>query len=387
MITKKLCFRCSDFNYLSEYDHHVYSIYTPDCPDLNSICNKLKTFINTLIICCFFVPSAGAQNSKHQDDHDTSYYSTYRSMLTGRGYLSRKYNVLSFNPPEAVPSFQYRATTSLNAGIGATYHAFTLNIGVGISKFNPDDEKGHTKYLDLQGHFYARKWNIDLLGEFYHGLYLTPEGLAAPTGEKYYLRPDMGLSLIGFAFYRALNEKKFSYQAGLLQNEWQKKSAGSILIGGEIYYGAIYGDSTLMPTVIDQKASALAIDRFHFFSFGPGVGYAYTLVIRKHFFILGSATINLAFRYSSEISSLNEEHGSHLGFRPNYILHAGAGYNSDTWDLSVLWVDTELFMKGETSGYNYTSGVGNYRLIYARRFHLNSKTKKMLEPIPEIIGQ
>ena len=83
-----------------------------------------------------------------------------------------------------------------------TYHAFTLNIGVGISKFNPDEEKGHTKYLDLQGHFYARKWNIDLLGEFYHGLYLTPEGLAAPTGEKYYLRPDMGLSLrIGICFF------------------------------------------------------------------------------------------------------------------------------------------------------------------------------------------
>jgi hypothetical protein len=308
-------------------------------------------------------------------------------MLTGRAYLSRKYNVLSFNPPTPTQSFQYRATTSLNLGIGATYHAFTLNIGVGISKFNPYNEKGDTKYLDLQGYFYARKWNIDILGEFYRGLYLTPQGLAAPPGEIYYLRPDMGLSLFGFAGYRALNEKKFSYQAGLLQNEWQKKSAGSILIGGEIYYGAIYGDSTLMPTIIDPKASALAIDRFHFFSFGPGVGYAYTFVINEHFFILGSATINLAFRYSTEISSLYAEHGSHLGFRPNYILHAGAGYNSDKWDLSVLWVDTELFMKGQNSNYSYTAGVGNYRLIYARRFSLDRKTKKLLEPIPEIIGQ
>ena len=347
----------------------------------------MKKFILTLANICILSPFVGAQTSKYQDDHDTSYYSVYRSMLTGRGYLSRKYNVLSFNPPEPVQSFQYRATTSLNAGIGATYHAFTLNIGVGISKFNPDDEKGHTKYLDLQGHFYARKWNIDILGEFYHGLYLTPEGLAAPTGEKYYLRPDMGLSLIGFAFYRALNEKKFSYQAGLLQNEWQKKSAGSILVGGEIYYGAIYGDSTLIPTVIDPKVSAMSIDRFHFFSFGPGVGYAYTLVFSEHFFILGSATINLAFRYSTEISSLYQSHGSYLGFRPNYILHAGAGYNGDKWDLSVLWVDTELFMKGQTSDYSYTTGVGNYRLIYARRFNLDRKTKKLLEPIPEIIGQ
>jgi hypothetical protein len=341
----------------------------------------------TFLTHCLFIFSVAGQKTKFKDDHDSSYYSTYRSMLTARAFLSRKYNVLSFNPPAPAQSFQYRATTSLNLGVGATYHAFTVNIGVGISKFNPDNEKGHTKYLDLQGHFYARKWNVDLLGEFYKGLYLTPEGLAAPTGDKFYLRPDMGLSLIGFAFYRALNEKKFSYQAGLLQNEWQKKSAGSIMVGGEIYYGAIHGDSTLMPTEIDPKASALAIDKFHFFSFGPGIGYAYTLVIKEHFFILASATINLAFRYSNEISTTYERNDSHLGFRPNYILHAGAGYNSDKWDLSLLWVDTELFMKGQATNYSYTVGVGNYRLIYARRFNLDRKTKKLLEPIPSIMGQ
>ena len=347
----------------------------------------MKKIILLFLLWYFSLSVARAQKEKFPDDHDSSYYSTYRSMLTARAYLSRKYNVLSFNPPAPAQSFQYRATTSLNLGIGATYHAVTVNIGFGISKFNPDNEKGNTKYLDLQGHFYARKWNVDLLGEFYKGYFLTPDGLAAPTGDKFYLRPDMGLSLMGFAFYRALNDKRFSYQAGLLQNEWQKKPAGSLLIGGEIYYGAIYGDSTLIPTAIDPKASALAIDKFHFFSFGPGVGYAYTLVIKEHFFILGSATINLAFRYSNEISTQNDRQGNHFGFRPNYMLHAGAGYNGDKWDLSVLWVDTELFTKGKTTDYSYTVGAGNYRLVYARRFNLGQKTKKLLEPIPEIIGQ
>jgi Domain of unknown function (DUF4421) len=324
---------------------------------------------------------------QYQDDHDTSYYKTYRSMLTARGFLSRKYNVMSFNPPEPVTPFQYRATTSLNIGIGATYHAFTLNIGIGVSKFNPNKEKGDTKYLDLQGHFYARKWNIDLLGEFYKGYYLTPQGLAAPFGNEYYIRPDVGLSLIGFGFYRALNDQKFSYQAGLLQNEWQRKSAGSILVGGEIYYGAIYGDSTLTPASIDPKTAALGINKYHFFSFGPGIGYAYTLVFKEHFFILASATIDLAFRYSTEISSGLNTKAELFGFRPNYDLHAGAGYNGNKWSLSVLWVDTELFMRGESSGYHYTVAVGNYRLIYARRFNLSRKTKEILKPIPAIIGQ
>jgi hypothetical protein len=87
---------------------------------------KDKSFL--FVIICFFGFSTGlAQQSSA--DHDTSYYVTYRTMLTARAYLSRKYNVLSFDPPPPAESFQYRATTSLNLGIGATYHAFTLNIG------------------------------------------------------------------------------------------------------------------------------------------------------------------------------------------------------------------------------------------------------------------
>lgn len=344
--------------------------------------------IFSLCLMIFFLSfSAGRAQKGDLEDHDTSYYSTYRSMLTARGYLSRKYNVLSFNPPSPVEAFQYRATTSLNLGIGATYHAVTLNIGFGLTHFNPDAEKGNTHYLDLQGHFYARKWSVDLLGEFYKGYYLTPEGLAAPPGNSYYLRPDIGLSLIGFAFYRALNQQKFSYQAGLLQNEWQKKSAGSFLYGGEIYYMSINGDSSLVPAQIDPVVGRLDINKVHFLSFGPGFGYAYTFVMDEHFFILGSVTINLAFRYSTEISKTPDQQASYFGFRPNGILHAGAGYNGSQWSLSLQWVNTELFMRGVNTAYQYTIGVGNYRLIYAKRFNLDRKTKKILSPIPDILGQ
>ena len=343
-----------------------------------------KHFCLAVLPCLIFAISYG---QKRPDDHDSSYYKTYRGDLTARAFLSRKYTVLVFNPESPLQSFKYRANTSLNLGIGATYHAFTLNIGVGLAKFNPNEEKGKTKYLDLQGHFYTRKWNVDFLGEFYKGYYLTPQGLAAPQGEPYYIRPDMGLSMVGVAIYRSLNEKHFSYQAGLLQNEWQKKSAGSVLVGAEVYYGAIHGDSTLTPTILDPVFSAREINKFHFFSFGPGVGYGYTLVVKEHFFALASATVNLAFRYSEEISSDRDQQSNHFAFRPNYIIHAGLGYNSDKWCLSLLWVDSEILNKGSSTDYHYGITAGNYRLIYARRFSLDRKTKKLLEPIPQIIGE
>ena len=132
--------------------------------------------------------------------------------------------------------------------------------------------------------------------------------------------------MVGVAVYRSLNEKHFFLSGRITaKNEWQKKSAGSVLVGAEIYYGAIHGDSTLTPTVLDPLFSAREINKFHFFSFGPGVGYGYTLVVHEHFFVLASATINLAFRYSEEISSTLDQQSSHFAFRPNYILACRIG--------------------------------------------------------------
>ena len=82
-----------------------------------------------------------------------------------------------------------------------------------------------------------------------------------------------------------------------------EKSAGSVLYRGEIYYGATYGDSSLTPSLIDSPVSLKEIDKFHFFSIGPGVGYASTFVYKEHFFLLASANVNLTLRYSNEIST------------------------------------------------------------------------------------
>lgn len=340
-------------------------------------------------ICClyFVISCLGGFAQTENADHDSLYYQTYRDQLTTRVYLSRKYTLLRFDPPGKISKFVYNPNTSLNLGVGATYHAVTLNIGIGISKFNPDGKKGRTRYLDLQGHFYAREWNFDVLGEFYRGYYLTPKGKAAPVGESYYKREDLTLDLIGIAAYRSLNKDRFSYQAGLLQNAWQKKPAGSFLAGAEVYYGSIHGDSTLTPARLDTNARRLGINRIHFFEIGPGVGYAYTFVFREHFFALASFSVNLAFRFSAEHSEFQQRSQTRVDFTPNDIIHAGIGYNDEKWCLSALWVSTRLNVKGKISDYRYGAATGNYRLVYARRFNVNHRVKKILEPIPEYMGK
>jgi len=346
--------------------------------------NKIRFRFWFFMIIFLSLRSVALPQTHKPRDHDSTYYRSYREELVVRTYLSRKYTTLKMSPPgEAIPVMKYRPNTRLNLGLGATYGSLTVNIAVGLQSFNPNNERGKTKYLDLQAHYYSRKWNFDLLGQFYRGYYLYPQGLGTADGTKYYVRPDLAIQIGGLAAYRALNDRRFSYQAGLLQNEWQKKSAGSILVGGEGFYGAAHGDSTLVPTQVDPSYAQKGIKKVHFFEIGPGAGYAYTLVYREHYFLLGSATVNLDFRYTREKEI--DHNADKLDVTPNFIFHAGVGYNSEKWNLSMLWVANQTHVRGEASDYKYAVATGNYRLIFAKRFLLNRKVKNVLGPINELI--
>jgi hypothetical protein len=82
--------------------------------------------------------------------------------------------------------------------------------------------------------------------------------------------------------------------------------------------------------------------------------------------LLGSATVNIDFRYAREIKATS--HADKIDFTPIYF-HAGTGYNTRKWDLSLLWVTTQI-RAWWCFDYKYLIATGNYRLIYARRFNI-----------------
>jgi hypothetical protein len=52
-------------------------------------------------------------------------------------------------------------------------------------------------------------------------------------------------------------------------------------------------------------------------------------VVKEHYFLLGSATINADFRFSQEKESGYDADRADVS--PNFIFHAGAGYNTAGW--------------------------------------------------------
>src|ERR1700722_4994493 len=205
-------------------------------------------------------------------DHDTTYYHSYKGTIIGRVYLSRNYMQVKMNPPGSLPTMKYHANTPLSIGLGFTYKFISFSLSKGLNFLESNATKGATRSTDLQLHLYKRKWTLDGIGQFYRGYYLSPHGLASPDGRTYYTRPDVGVQLVGVGGYRVMNDQRFTYGAGLSQNAWQEKSAGSILLGGQAFYLALNGDSALVPHKVDSVYNDKDIRKLHLLEIGPGIG-------------------------------------------------------------------------------------------------------------------
>ena len=307
--------------------------------------------------------------------HDSTYYVSYSKLLTARLYFSQKYTALTVKNKNDNYTLHYRPNTTLKMGLGASYKWATLNLAYGFGFLNPEENKGKTKYVDLQFHAYGQKFNLDVLGQFYKGFYLYPKGGLA--SDPYYNRPDLRVTIIGASFQYVFNHKRFSFRSTILQNEWQKKSAGTVLLGIEAYGGRIMADSTLVPAAINQGAAALNEKKMSFFETGPNLGYAYTLVIHENFFLTGSASVS--FDYGFSTVTTEEGESRRYSFSPNTFLRVSAGYNSAKWAFNVFYVNNGVRLASPNNGRESTLNSGNLRLTYVRRFTPGRKEKKHLK--------
>jgi hypothetical protein len=305
---------------------------------------------------------------------DSSYYRSYPRKLTGRVYWGHKLN--TFLPDEPGGTLKYKPNTPPNIGIGATYGYFSVNISAGLGFFAPPGDKGKTHYFDLQAHFYWRTLSVDLFGQFYRGYYLSDGSFPGQSAD--YSRPDIKVAFVGASAYYVSNFRHFSNRAFVVQDEWQQKSAGSLLLGCGVYYGAIRGDSTLAPSQVHADSSSYDIHGAHFFLLGPGVGYAYTFVLKRHYFLTGGATAAAGLGYTREYG--NGDY-SRLGLTPILTYRLAGGYNGAAWGAGISWVYNRLSVTGTQGQDAYVVRSGIYQITLSHRFGLSARTRHALDAI------
>lgn len=328
--------------------------------------NILSALFITVSAMLLFNPFTGNAQKKKPAPHDTSYYVTYPGTVTARIYLSKKYAPFTLPGPGSVRDLEYRPNTKMNLGIGVTYNNYTLNVAYGFGFLNKNlDEKGKTKGLDLHFHLFPHNLTVDLLGIFHKGYYLFPKGYGSTNSNNYYYRQDVKITQFGLAAYRVPNGSKFSYKAAFVQNEWQKKSAGSILFGGQASYISFDADSALVPKQLAASyPQQSGINKISFISVGPGIGYAYTLVLGQHFFITPSVIGNLNVNFlTEETTSKNKK----VSVKPAAIYKGAIGYNSDSWSIAVTLTGNALLARGSASSKDYLVPTGNYRVTIAKK--------------------
>lgn len=296
---------------------------------------------------------------------DNTYYIVYPDKLILRLYLSNNFAPLTISS-SGKEDLNYKTNSKVGLGAGFTYKAVTINLSYGFNFLNPSNGRGNTKGLDLQIHLYPKKWAIDVIGAFLKGYYLDPKDLNGLGLSNYYQRPDINRSIVGLAIYRVANSNKFSYRAAFNQKDWQTKSAGSLLYGAEAYYGIVKADSTLVPSWANSDYGQAGINKINFFNIGPGIGYAYTLVLSNHFFLTGSLIVSAHLNISQEEN--NDATQTKIKLLPGGNYKAGFGYNSSSWSVTAALLGNALYTGSSVSRKEYFLPTGNMNLVVARKF-------------------
>jgi hypothetical protein len=307
---------------------------------------------------------------------DTSFVKTFPKKISIRVFGQQKYTRLLLTDKANGFNLKYYPNTNFNLGIGATYKSLTLGLAYGFGFINSDEDKGDTRYLDIQIHRYALQTVADIQLQLYKGFYLYPRGTTAPVN-KYYLRPDIQVASFGFSLQYLTNYDRFSYRASFLQNEIQKKSAGSGLLGFEAYLGGIATDSTIVPTSINKNDAGREIKQISYLQFGPNGGYAYTFVYKKHWFITGALSISLPIAVSTIVAKDSTFKESAIS--PNSFFRLFAGYNADKFSVSLAFINNVISIPVNNNLLGLQLNAGSFRISLVKRFQLNKKIRKQLD--------
>jgi hypothetical protein len=341
--------------------------------------SKTRVPVIFIILLFFTVKLASAQSDtatlESAPDIDKSYLEDYTPLLTTRIFFLFENASLLINPAnEQISKIVYRPNVNIRIGIAAFWKWFGLGLSVDNPFYKTDqDAYGKTSILDLRVNAYGRAVAGELFLQNYKGYYISsPE----KTDGTHYILPDMQTFSLGIGGYWIYNARRFSIRAAFIQNERQKKSAGSFMIRPAFLYYQISSDSGIIPAEIAGFYNipyTNLVTSGKFYSLGLSPGYAYTLVFLKNCYLTGAVFPGIAAQFSSYNNERNRY--SDFGFAFQLSGRLAIGYNSDKWFLgcSMQTGFNEVPDKLSNALFNYD--VAQFRLWGGTRFDVFRKKK------------
>jgi hypothetical protein len=317
---------------------------------------------------------------------DSNYIESYADKLTMRLYTSRKFTNFTLSDDLVKPNLEYRPNDRLNLGIGATYYGFSLNIGINFPFVNNDDSLyGTTSYLDLQSHLLMRKFTFELWFSYYQGYYVGNPQKTIPEWvieNNYPQREDINSTIGGISGYYIFNYNKFSYRAAFIQDEWQKKSAGSFLVGGSVYAVNVRADSSFIPYDIYDTNFFRGYHFNHSFftTISANGGYAHSFIIKKKIFFTISLLGGIGVGNSKLVAVKNvpKPTVNKTTVNGNFTFRFAFGYNSNKYYVGFSNVYSAFSTPSPIDKTSMAFGLGNVRFNIVKRFNIKKPRIKPL---------
>lgn len=295
---------------------------------------------------CFFnATEAFSQSiSKWQAKLDTGYITILPSKWSVRIYSASKYDQFTFSGAGFTSSF--KPDVKVSVGIGVSYKHLGLDVGWGFYSSDPSHK---SKSFSLLSSLYFRAHMLEITAQEYQ--YYSARVFNAsnePSADQF--RTDMHTLNLGLNYNYNFNNRKYSFKAAFKGRQIQKRSAGSPLAGAYLSYFNLNADSAIISSAYANTEAR--ITQATLFTVGVAAGYAYTLVLPAHFYIMLSLTPKLALNGGNTKTTI--DHSVPINITPGFLTRNAIGYSSMKWySLISVLVDYNSINTGSGNRLSY----------------------------------
>ena len=326
---------------------------------------------------CFSLSSLAQIKGLYSGEHkfDPKYIESFSDSLILKLAVVQKFTRFEIEDTFSKNRIEFSPNKDISIGAGFQYKWLGLTFTYKMPGVNNDDDKfGETTQFDLQASLYLRKFVVDFNLHRYQGFYIDNPRKLYPdrlNSDPYPQRDDLTTTFIGSDVLYIFNNKKFSYRAAFIQNELQKRSAGSFILGAYFSRLQIKSEGNIIsPELENLFSKEVHFNQANYSNYGISVGYAHTFVIKKKFFVSISPSIGAAVQHSRIVNVDPALNTTKTELAPKIFSRMSAGYHwRKYFVVATLQVDNFLLNKTEHIEMAYS--VGNVRFFIGRKFNIN----------------
>ncbi|MES2560797.1 MAG: DUF4421 family protein [Bacteroidota bacterium] len=266
-------------------------------------------------------------------------------------------------------NLRYDPNESVGIGLRLSHKWIIMAIGYGPKNIQ-EKKKGSTDYLNITLNSYGKRLGFDAYYLSYSGYFISnPAGipnLGEAYGKDFPILPGLSTLNIGCNIFYIFNNQKYSYRAPFVQNETQKRSAGSFILTVSYSYYQLKSDTGIVPSLAFAEVppeSRITDGSFNSVSLMPG--YSFTLVGFKRLFFTLSPSFGIMAQQQSYLIENATDTKSVIDVVPRAMSRLALGYNGKRFYTGFSSIiDTYNVPLANKDFLMYTIGGGSFYIGY-----------------------